>query len=305
MRGVLPSFLVKGGFALELRFRSLARASRDVDLVLNVARGELVDAVIEAMRIPWSGFAFQIKGVAEERKHSYRISVSALYQGSDWSTFEVELVLGEADQADMIQPYAIDDFGLMRPSNVPCLNVHEQIAQKLHAATDPTENRPRDLIDILLLDDQLARDDDKLLAAVEEVFRERNTHAWPPTVELRDGWRTTIEALLRDNNIDLTAGQIVDGVQSLILRLFGVKVKMNYRYRFIILSALDRIPNMLESPLMADEGYRSLQRMTEQEGWRLAHLLAYPSRDQTRAMLAVLEQPTEVAQGAAEGAVDQ
>jgi hypothetical protein len=31
-RGEVPAFLVKGGFAIEFRFRSKARSSRDVDI---------------------------------------------------------------------------------------------------------------------------------------------------------------------------------------------------------------------------------------------------------------------------------
>ena len=56
-RGTIPSFVVKGGFALELRFRGEARASRDIDIVLPLEREALMDAAIEALRIEWSGFA--------------------------------------------------------------------------------------------------------------------------------------------------------------------------------------------------------------------------------------------------------
>lgn len=297
-RGQLPTFLVKGGFALELRFRSLARSSRDVDVVLGTEKPDLVDAVIEAIRTPWSGFTFRIKGAVQEREHSYRISVNALYLSADWSTFEVELVVGDVDRADMLQPYGIDAFGLMRPSEVPCLNASEQIAQKLHAVTDPAEDRPRDLVDIFLLDSQLDHDDDTLRTAVEAIFQKRGTHTWPPSIELRDGWRRAIEELLRRNEIDLAVEHIVDGVHALVLRLLGVSLKMNYRYHFLVLSALDHVPNALESAIAVDEGQRTLQRMTENEGWRLAHLLDYPSRDRTRAMLAVLEKPGEGAQSA-------
>jgi hypothetical protein len=44
---------------------------------------------------------------------------------------------------------------------------------------------------------------------------------------------------------------------------------------------------------MAGQGMEVFQRMTEREGWRLSQLLPYPSRDLTRAVLAVLEKPNE------------
>jgi hypothetical protein len=66
-RGIIPRFVVKGGFALELRFRGEARTSRDVDIVLPLDREALMDAAIEALRIEWSGFAFRIKGTPDRR----------------------------------------------------------------------------------------------------------------------------------------------------------------------------------------------------------------------------------------------
>jgi hypothetical protein len=47
-RGIIPSFIVKGGFALEFRFRKEARASRDVDVVVPIAVKETLDALVES-----------------------------------------------------------------------------------------------------------------------------------------------------------------------------------------------------------------------------------------------------------------
>lgn len=100
----LPPFLVKGGFALEARFRTRARASRDIDFVIEAKKRELVDAAIEAMRFEWSGFSFRMKGEPEEREHSYRFEVSATYKAREWSTFEVELVAGQVVDPEMVGP---------------------------------------------------------------------------------------------------------------------------------------------------------------------------------------------------------
>lgn len=287
----LPEFLVKGGFALECRYRSLARSSRDVDIVLGVGKQELIDAAVEAMRMDWSGFTFRIKGEPEEREHSYKFEVNSVYLESDWSTFEVELVAGEVVEPEMLKPHPVDALGLTRPSDVPCMNVYEQIAQKIHAVTDPSEERPRDLLDIFLLERQLELDDSALRGASEKTFRERATHEWPPTIELRDGWSATIEELLRRNKLPFSVDQILDAVRALMVRMLGVSLKMNYRYHFVVLSAKGRVPNVNESALMDDEGYAALQRMTEQEGWRLVQVIDYPSSERTHAMLAILEKP--------------
>lgn len=141
--GQIPAFLVKGGFAIELRFRRTARASRDVDIVLPVDYGELLDVVIEVLRREWSDFSFQIKGSPEERERSIRLTVRALYRGREWSTFDVDLVTGETDRHDAVPPFETAKYGLIAASEVPCMSALDQIAQKLHAVTNPQENRAR------------------------------------------------------------------------------------------------------------------------------------------------------------------
>lgn len=291
--GRLPAFLVKGGFALEARFRSKARASRDIDFVIEAQKRELIDAAIEAMRIEWSGFTFAIKNDPAEREHSYKFEVNAFYKGQEWSTFEVELVAGDVVEPELVEAYPINEFGLERPSDVPCMNVHEQIAQKFHAVTDPDEDRPRDLVDIFLIGQQVALEFADLRISVETVFGQRAKHAWPAPIELRDGWAGVITEIVERNQLGLTVDAIVDGVRAIAVKLVGVIPRMNYKYHFLILSVQDHVPNLLEAALVADEAYNTLKRMTEQEEWRLVQILDYPSRDRTRAVLAVLEKQIE------------
>ena len=294
--GRLPPFLVKGGFALEARFKSGARASRDIDFVIEAQKRKLLDAAVEAMRIDWSGFTFKIRGNPQEREHSYKFEVSASYKGQDWSTFEVELVAGKVIDPEMVEPYPIDEFGLERPSDVPCMNVYEQVAQKLHAVTDPDENRPRDLVDIFLIGQQIELEFENLRIAAETVFVQRAKHPWPSPIELREGWAVAIEEIVDRNQLGLTVDGILDGVRAIVVKLLGVTPRMNYRYHFLVLSAQDHIPNATEPALVADDGYATLQRMTGQEGWRLLQMIDYPGRDRSRALLAVLEKPNPPAE---------
>lgn len=52
----------------------------------------------------------------------------------------------------------------------------EQIAQKLHAVSDPNEHRPRDLIDIYLLAARLRPADAEVLDHCVRTFEDRATH---------------------------------------------------------------------------------------------------------------------------------
>jgi nitrogen fixation protein len=169
----------------------------------------------------------------------------------------------------------------------------EQMAQKLHAVSDPTEDRARDLYDIYLIDSHLELNDSELLEAAVAEFERRATHAWPPKIALRDGWEATLSELLANDGLPVTVEAIVIAVESLVLRLHGVSMATGYKYMFVTLEALDHIPTPIETPVAGGMGLEGFTRLTEQEGWRLAHLLPYPSRDSTRAMLAVLEKEVE------------
>jgi predicted nucleotidyltransferase component of viral defense system len=292
-RGTIPRFIVKGGFALELRFRGEARTSRDIDIVLPLEREALMDAAIEALRIEWSGFAFRIKGTPERREHSFKFEVNSLYQNKEWSTFEVELVFGPVTTEDGVVPFNLATFGLLQPVDIPCMTAAEQIAQKLHAASDPNEDRPRDLVDIYLLDTRLRPPDTELLHHCVRTFEERATHAWPPNIDLRDGWDRQLLEMLERLELTLTLEDLLSGVRALVARLVGFTMSKNFRYHFIVLSALQSVPNLMNNAVTHDDAYGVFTRMTEQEGWRLLQMMPYPVGAPTRAILAILEQPMD------------
>jgi len=54
-----PLFLLKGGVAIELRSRTGARATKDVDVVFGAEPGELLDALDAAFAEPYCDFAFR------------------------------------------------------------------------------------------------------------------------------------------------------------------------------------------------------------------------------------------------------
>jgi hypothetical protein len=226
-RGILPAFVVKGGFALELRFRGEARASRDIDIVLPLEREALMDAAVEALRIEWSGFAFRIKGTPDRRDHSFKFELNSLYQNKEWATFEVELVFGSVTDQDAIPPLDLSTFGLLQAADIPCMTAAEQIAQKLHAASDPSENRPRDLIDIYLLDTRLRPSNADLLDQCIRTFEERATHAWPPNIDLRDGWVPQLQEMIDRLDLALNIDAILHSVRALVSRLVGFTMSPN------------------------------------------------------------------------------
>ena len=118
------------------------------------------------------------------------------------------------------------------PTTVRCrpgagLNpVRYQIAQKLHACTEPPadgrrNDRFRDLIDLLLLEELVEDSDwDGLRAACEEIFELRNMHKRPPVVTIFDGWSDTYPALAAEVAFPISdANDAAWRVQQLIQRI--------------------------------------------------------------------------------------
>ena len=97
-------------------------------------------------------------------------------------------------------------MGLSIPSPIHCLNLSEQVAQKLHACTGPySAGRARDVLDILLIDMLGKLDAKKVRAEAEQVFRERATHSFPPNVKIAAEWKPELEVLAKELGYSTTS----------------------------------------------------------------------------------------------------
>lgn len=292
--GVLPAFYVKGGFALELRFRQHARASQDIDLVVPIDMASVVDAFRSALAgRKWDNFAFRVKDAVREREHVMQVSVQSEYLGGPWCSLIIELGKGEVEDSEMVDAFPLQPFGLRDPDRVPCLNRFAQIAQKLHAASDPSPRnmRYRDLVDIYLLDSMLEHDDAKLRANIEETFTRRAQHPWPSPIKMQREWREPLTRMLSDMGLQLTVDQLFEYTTGLTARLLGIETVTNFEYVFMVLEGWTQVPDQMSFAVKNDDRYNNFVRMTSQDGYRLSHLLPYPSTTRTSAMLAVLERP--------------
>jgi Nucleotidyl transferase AbiEii toxin, Type IV TA system len=87
-------------------------------------------------------------------------------------------------------------MGLPVTTPVRCLNLNEQVAQKLYACTGPASGgRARDILDILLIDSLGRLDYAQIRIAVQRVFAERGTHSLPTIFDLPVTWRLELESL--------------------------------------------------------------------------------------------------------------
>ncbi len=113
-----------------------------------------------------------------------------------------------------------------------------QIAQKLHAVSDPHEppdsinDRARDVVDLLLLRDLIATTDSPTLAEVREagvaVFEARAaeaaelgrpTRVWPPTIAAQGHWTDDYARAAASGGIELSLDAAVTEVNDWIVAI--------------------------------------------------------------------------------------
>jgi hypothetical protein len=218
--GVNAHFTLKGGVALELRLNGKARATRDLDLSYRgPATNDLVEVVAEALKKPYGRFTFERTGKPLDmaRVNTLRLEIMVRFNGSHWGTVSIDVNQGEGAPTDLEMVDAFDiekEFGLGGPDKLPCLSLHDHMAQKIHGMTlppvtpDTPNERVQDAIDVLLFldhfDDASARR--RLREACEATFAARNTHSWPPRFAPAEIWREDFAAMARD--LGLTVGDL-------------------------------------------------------------------------------------------------
>lgn len=204
-----PRLAFKGGAALELRFGARARASRDVDAVVNVSIDDAFVEIADRLKEGWEGFAGRLtERVAITRPGitppPERCQVKLSYRGKPFFSVPLELGFAEAGSFTLVETLQnqidLDRVQLGPTGEVAVLNVHYQIAQKLHACTEiPAEGenpRVHDLYDILLIAGLAEAEGLQVTrAACEDTFAHRGKHAFPPDLPEWDSWPAVWAAL--------------------------------------------------------------------------------------------------------------
>ena len=208
--GDSPRFIIKGGVALELRLRDKARATKDLDVILNRDEGDLLDALEESLAQPYEGFTFRRKGEEHRMKNgALRAKIQVSFRGREWGTVEVDVAHREGEtEIDLLPSIPLlHEFGITGPDELECISLRHHIAQKFHAMTRPVaegrrNERFRDLVDLLLMR-ALVTDYPALKDACEEVFARRGTHAWPPVIAPPEDWREPFSRMAAENDLPI------------------------------------------------------------------------------------------------------
>lgn len=182
--GVIPLYFVKGGAAMELRLGFAARATKDLDIGVASDPDKLLETLNAVLSLGYGPYTYRVKEARTLANGTQRCEIAIDYVGLTLVTTDVDLAPSNYDVVtDAIATAEFVAFDI-EAIDIPCLSLPEQIAQKVHACTEPlrpprTNLRHRDVTDVLALEQQGFVDYLKTRENCEIIFAQRATHAWP------------------------------------------------------------------------------------------------------------------------------
>jgi predicted nucleotidyltransferase component of viral defense system len=190
-------FLLKGGYAMELRFDK-ARATRDIDLTYLATfkknpKPDISEEIFQELRdisqIDLKDFFVYRIGDAQMDLDNApyggaRFPVSSFIDGRLFVRFQIDIGLDVVvNKIDKVKGVDWLDFCKIPTPVMSMITKEQQFAEKIHAYTLPRDgrmnSRVKDLVDLLLL---LNQQDIELMGcnhALHTVFRVRRTHQLP------------------------------------------------------------------------------------------------------------------------------
>lgn len=184
------AWVLKGGFALELRLPGRARATRDVDVDWRTGISEATEALIAAARIDledWFEFQIARADTADAGEiGGVRFRAEALLAGRQFEQLLIDVGLAQTilEPLERLDVPDLLGFAGIDPPAFLAVSLEQHLAEKVHAYTrrygnDRESSRPKDLIDILLIAELRELNSGRLRGALVRVFADRATHEMP------------------------------------------------------------------------------------------------------------------------------
>lgn len=241
-----PLFLLKGGTMLQYRLPGISRATQDVDGLIRGDLDQFLATLDDVLGEPWGPLTL-VRGEVETVDVPHRLvkprrfDITVLANGVTWRRIQVEIAPDEGGagaEPDRIASPSLAGFGLPTPDGLAILSMRYQIAQKVHACTDPHDppahvnDRPRDVVDLLLLRDVAEATGSPTLAevrfAIEDVFATRAREAqatggllrvWPTTVTAHQHWGASFGRAAESAGLSISMPDAVAQVNAWLARV--------------------------------------------------------------------------------------
>lgn len=154
---VLPEGAIKGGSAMALRYGRGTQFTQDLDAARVQPMARFRSDFEDSLSAGWAGFTGRLIEKAAPRPTGVPTAyvmqpfdVKLEYKGRQWCTVKFELGHNEIGDADEPEYRLADDLaqlftevGLEAPKPVRVMRADHQVAQKLHAVSEPGSERAR------------------------------------------------------------------------------------------------------------------------------------------------------------------
>jgi predicted nucleotidyltransferase component of viral defense system len=217
-------WVLKGGFALELRLGNMARMTNDMDLTVDLG---LFDAESTSLSRLSARLREDLQKESEDKfifilaegkrelpiqgGKTFRFTVEARLDGRMFEAIKVDVGIGDP----LIPPIEeIETSDLLFFADIPIAKIRatspaQHFAEKVHALTRPFDDRintrVKDLADIMLLFNRGLPDPPIVKRCVQEVFSARATHATPSKIgDPPLTWASSYSAMAKDLKLNET-----------------------------------------------------------------------------------------------------
>lgn len=214
-------WILKGGYALQLRTES-ARTTQDIDLLAqHISQDQIADTLLETLHHDLNDhFNFYLERTNQDRflGNVMRFRVTARLAGRVFERFHIDIGFGDPimDPVDHLVPPDYLDFAEIPSALIPCYPITQHLAEKLHALVRPRPvetSRIKDFVDILLfacLKSDLQAD--RLMAAIQAVFQARSDLIPTKLEHIPASWRPKYNQFTK--NLDLPFSKFDEAVQA-------------------------------------------------------------------------------------------
>jgi hypothetical protein len=218
-----PPWLLKGGFAMDLRFRPRARTTKDIDLSIPLV-SDVAGPLSAAMRDQLQAAAdadlgdflsFRIgkpkKEITNAPKGGGRYPCEAILVGKTYAAFHIDIGVGDAvvGEPERLIGDDILEFAGIEPVSVLAIPKPQQFAEKVHAYTFPwsgrLNTRTKDLVDLVLLLERGHIEAARIRDALAMTFSNRATHPLPVALAPPpNSWKDDFMAMATEANLSTT-----------------------------------------------------------------------------------------------------
>jgi hypothetical protein len=206
------AWIIKGGYALQLRLRDAARMTKGIDAAVAQAMNpEEAAARLRSAAAHDLGdwFEFEVGEPAAVStgapRGGFRFPIRCLLDGRNFESLHLDLGQGDpvVGKPERLTGPPLLEFASIPPLKVFCYPLATQIAEKVHASTRPYSGgesyRVRDLVDILLMASIGGLSSLLLGRALRATFEARATHHLPKQFpKPPTGWSGPYKKLARD-----------------------------------------------------------------------------------------------------------